>query len=212
MNSGTLHRLFLFGFFTIAVAGCTGPNGLNVPAGSAIDEGGFGDPTARNNLVMTGRIATEHLDRRFAASVPTTINFAFDSAELSQDARSVLDRQAHFMLQFPELRFSVYGHTDLVGSDAYNEGLGRRRATAMVRYLVGRGVDISRLDALVSFGEQRPLVPTPSSERANRRTVTRVAGFQQDNRLVLDGKYGQIVYRNYVGTAGPGNTISAVEE
>lgn len=184
----------------LSLAGCTGTR-LNRIAGYSIDEGGFGDATSRNMAVMTGDTALIHLGARFAESVPTTINFAFDSDRLDATARAVLDQQANFMRQFPELRFSVYGHTDKVGSDAYNEALGRRRAQAAVAYLSQRGISLSRLDALVSLGERRPLVPTDSRERANRRTVTEVAGFVSGDALVLDGKYAQVVYRQYVGSA-----------
>jgi outer membrane protein OmpA-like peptidoglycan-associated protein len=190
-------RGFIAGLSLAGLAACD----FNRPAGSAVDEGGFGAATMRNMRVMDGSAAVAHLGTRFADAVPTTINFPFDSAALTPTARAVLDRQADFMRQFPELRFSVYGHTDLVGSDRYNVALGRRRAAAVVAYLGARGVAAARLDALVSFGETRPLVPTRSPEPANRRTVTEVAGFVSAHPLVLDGKYAQIVYRAYVAGA-----------
>ncbi|SFI88149.1 OmpA family protein [Jannaschia pohangensis] len=193
-----------------ALGACTGTK-LNNVAGAEIDEGTFGNPTMQNMLVMSGEVsAISHLGSRFAAEVPTTINFAFNSASLDGTARGILDQQANFIRQFPEVRFSVYGHTDKVGSAAYNQNLGRRRAQAAVSYLVQRGISRSRLDALVSFGEERPVVPTNGQERANRRTVTEVAGFVAGNPLVLDGKYGQIVYRRYTGrfTAPAGSVTS----
>jgi outer membrane protein OmpA-like peptidoglycan-associated protein len=131
--------------------------------------------------------------------VPTTINFAFNSATLDAEAQAILRQQAHFIRQFPEVRFSVYGHTDLVGSAAYNQRLGLRRARAAVDYLVSLGVERSRLDALVSLGETQPIVATQTEERRNRRTVTEVTGFVQNHPMVLDGRYAQIVYRTYTG-------------
>ena len=89
----------------------------------------------------------------------------------------MLDRQAHWIKQFPEVRFRVFGHTDAVGSNAYNKSLGLRRARAAVNYLVSRGISRNRLEAVVSFGETQPLIPTPERERRNRRTVTEVSGF-----------------------------------
>jgi outer membrane protein OmpA-like peptidoglycan-associated protein len=175
---------------------------FNRPAGASIDEGAFGDPTRLNMQAMMGRgEALGHLGGRFAAAVPTTINFPFGSAALTAEARAALDAQAAFMRQFPELRFSVFGHTDLVGSQAANEALGRRRAEAAVAYLASRGISTSRLEALVSFGERRPLVPTQGPERANRRTVTEVGGFVPGQGLELDGKYARIAYRAYVASA-----------
>jgi outer membrane protein OmpA-like peptidoglycan-associated protein len=196
-------RLVLSGLGLGLLGGCTGTL-LNDVAGASVDEGGFGAPTMQNMAAMSSGQAVGVLGGRFAAAVPTTINFAFNSAQLSPEAQRVLDQQADFMRRFPEVRFSVYGHTDLVGSSDYNQALGRRRAEAAVAYLGTRGIPRSRLDALVSFGESRPVEATDGRSRANRRTVTEVAGFVQGNGLVLDGKYAQIVYRSYVAGAASG--------
>lgn len=192
---------------TLGLTAC-GPGQVfdgNREAGSQIDEGGFGDPTTTNALYHTGRLHyAEVLSRRFAEEVPTTINFAFNSATLDPEARAILQRQAAFIRHFPEVRFSVYGHTDLVGSAAYNHQLGLRRARAAVNYLVSLGVERSRLEALVSLGETQPLVATEAEERRNRRTVTEVTGFVQSHPMVLDGRYAQIVYRSYAGAGASG--------
>lgn len=193
---------------TLALAACGPGQGLDGgrEAGARIDEGGFGDPTRNNFLYHTGRLHyAEVLAQRFAEEVPTTINFAFNSATLDPEAQAVLRQQAAFIRQFPEVRFSVYGHTDLVGSNAYNQRLGQRRARAAVNYLVGLGIERSRLDALVSLGETQPIVATQSEERRNRRTVTEVTGFVRNHPMVLDGRYAQIVYRAYSGGEGGGS-------
>lgn len=182
-------------------------------AGQAPNDGGFGNATMNNILIQSGQMSyAVSLSRRFAETVPTTINFAFDSAELDAQARAALDQQANFINQFPEVRFAVYGHTDLVGSSAYNYQLGLRRARAAVAYLVSRGVSQSRLEALVSEGETMPLIATQQPERANRRTVTDVQGFVQTNRSVLDGKYAEIIYRDYVASAGVTQATIATPE
>jgi peptidoglycan-associated lipoprotein len=171
--------------------------------GSAIDEGAFGNPTMNNILYHSGeRDFVALLADRFVAEVPTTITFAFNSATLDPEARAILRQQAHFIRTFPEVHFSVYGHTDLVGSQSYNQQLGLRRARAVVDFLVSQGVDRGRLDALVSRGESEPLVATQDQERRNRRTVTEVSGFVRGNPLVHDGRYAQIVYRAYTITGG----------
>lgn len=183
----------------LGLAGCS-----NVPLGSGLDEGGFGNPTMNNFLYVTGeREFVALLADRFAAEVPTTITFAFNSAALDPEARAILRQQATFIRNFPEARFSVYGHTDLVGSAAQNQRLGLRRARAVVDFLVSEGVQRGRLDALVSLGETQPIVATEAEDRRNRRTVTEVSGFVRSNPLVLDGRYAQIVYRGYAsGQAG----------
>lgn len=172
-------------------------------AGAPVDDGGFGNATMNNVLSQSGDSTYRiNLARRFAAEVPSTINFAFNSYALDEEARAVLRAQAEWIRQFPEVRFKVFGHTDLVGSTAYNRQLGLRRAEAAVLYLVSQGISRSRLEAVVSYGEEQPLIVTEGEERRNRRTVTEVSGFVESHPSVLNGRYAEIVFRDYVASAG----------
>ena len=171
-------------------------------AGQFIDGGSFGNATSNNSGIQSGdRNYSIQLGQRFAAEAPSTINFEFDSVVLDAQARAALDQQANWIRQFPEVKFRVYGHTDAVGSTAYNKRLGLRRAQTVVRYLTARGISRSRLEAVVSFGETQPVIATPNRERQNRRTVTEVNGFIENHPSLLDGKYAQVVYREYVESA-----------
>jgi outer membrane protein OmpA-like peptidoglycan-associated protein len=193
-------RLVLIGA-ALALSACS-PSDIFLEAGSSLNNTGFGEATARNAGLHSGQIsAMIDLSRRFASEVPSTINFAFDSAVLDEGARANLRQQADWIKQFPEVRFRVYGHTDLVGSDAYNRRLGKRRADAAVNYLVSQGISRSRLEAVASFGETQPLVVTTEPERRNRRTVTEVTGFVQSHPGVLNGKYAAVIFREYVASA-----------
>ncbi|QBF32954.1 OmpA family protein [Thalassococcus sp. S3] len=201
----TIPALLVFG--TITLAACTtdqGPVGTAFfrEAGAQVDSGFFGNATANNIMVQSGeRDFAIDLARRFASEVPSTITFAFNSAQLDESARQTLRHQADWIRQFPEVRFRVFGHTDAVGSNAYNKRLGLRRANAVVHYLSTLGISRSRLEAVVSFGETRPLIVTEGRERRNRRTVTEVSGFVKRHPTLLDGKYAQVVYREYVESA-----------
>ena len=186
---------------TLALAACGSPT-WNAPAGAYLDEGQFGNPTMSNMLVQSGKLSqVEHLNNRFSAEIDSVVTFAFDSDQLSPQARAVIARQAAWIRQFPEVAFRVYGHTDLVGSASYNKALGLRRANAVVAELVRNGVNGGRLEALVSFGETQPLIVTQGRERANRRTVTEVFGFVGGRSTMLDGKYAEVIYREFVESA-----------
>lgn len=143
------------------------------------------------------------LAKRFGQEVPDTVNFAFNSARLDANSRAILTEQARWIAQFPEVRFRVFGHTDLVGSSTYNKRLGLRRARAVVNYLVSQGISRSRLEAVVSYGETRPLIQTETREARNRRTVTEVSGFVGRHPTVLEGKYAEVIQREYVESAVP---------
>ena len=182
-------------------------------AGSLTDNGSFGDANMNNHLAMTSEDNfVINLANRFAQEVPNTINFAFDSAALDAEAQATLRQQAHWIRQFPEVRFRVYGHTDAVGTSAYNKALGLRRAQAAVAYLTSQGISRSRLEAMASFGETQPLVVTQGRERRNRRTVTEVSGFVKSNPIIMDGKYAEVVYREYIASAVPASTLIMVTE
>ncbi len=163
----------------------------------------FSVATRSNMQVMRGGAPLVSLQARFAAEVPSMVTFPFDSAALEAPARAALDAQADWMRQFPELGFRVYGFADEVGPGPYNEALGRRRAEAVVAHLAVRGVSRGRLEALVSYGERYPIVPNAGRERLNRRVVTQVSGFVARHPSVLNGKYAEVVFREYVASAVP---------
>ena len=197
---------------SVLIAGCTSSDPIvtqfHREAGAVVDNGSFGNATLNNALAQTGQqqFAVD-LAKRFAGEVDTTVNFAFNSAQLDSASQAVLRQQADWIRQFPEIRFRVYGHTDLVGSDGFNKRLGLRRARTVVNFLVQQGIDRSRLEAVASFGETQPVVSTQNRERRNRRTVTEVSGFVRGHPSVLDGKYAQIVFRDYVTSAEAPSTL-----
>lgn len=182
---------------------------FNKEAGSLLDTGEFGNATMNNVQIMNGeKQYTYDLSQRFANEVLSTVNFAFNSAVLDAGARDTLREQAMWIRQFPEVRFRVYGHADAVGSAGYNKSLGLKRAHAVVNYLTSQGISRTRLEAVASFGEEQPLIVTQGRERRNRRTVTEVSGFVSSHPMVMDGKYAQIVYREYVASATARSTLT----
>ncbi len=199
-------RFFLMGTAGLALGACAGPHSsFDREAGVLIDEGGFGNPTMNNHLVQTGRISlAEIMSRRFHAEVPSMVNFAFDSARLDGEAMAILKQQAHWMRQFPELRFRIYGHTDAVGSASYNQALGMRRARAVQNALVSLGVPRRSIEAVVSRGQTQPLIVSEGREPANRRTVTEISGLVR-RATRMDGEYAQILHRRYVSSASDGS-------
>lgn len=209
MKSTLRTALILSSLAVLSLTGC-GQNSFLAEAGSEVDEGNFGRPTMINSMAMTEGDATVAVGRRFEAEAPTTVTFEFNHAELTPQAIAALDQQADWILQFPEVRFSVYGHADAVGSNGYNYNLGLRRAKAVVAYLVSKGINGARLEALVSYGETQPVINTQSPEERNRRAVTEVSGFAKGLSGELNGKYAAIIFREYVEGATrqhPSNTI-----
>lgn len=85
-----------------------------------------------------------------------TIHFGFDQSKLNSKTQKLLTQIADDVLEHPDFRLRIEGHTDERGSREYNIGLGWRRAHAVVAYLVKQGVNQKNIDA-VSFGKEHPL-------------------------------------------------------
>jgi len=99
------------------------------------------------------------------------VNFEHDSARLTQAAGTTLDRAAASLRAEPGVRFEIAGHTDDVGADAYNDRLSQARADAVLRFLVGRGIEAARMSAH-GYGERQPIDSNQTSEgRARNRRV-----------------------------------------
>ncbi|SEJ86735.1 Outer membrane protein OmpA [Pseudomonas linyingensis] len=101
--------------------------------------------------------------------------FAFDSATLTPAAEATLDTVVEKLRGADVLAIRVDGHTDSVGSDAYNQGLSERRAASVVDYLIGQGVAAEKLSSQ-GFGESKPIEDngTDAGRAQNRRVEIHV--------------------------------------
>ncbi|HYV65183.1 MAG TPA: OmpA family protein [Myxococcales bacterium] len=112
---------------------------------------------------------------------PVSVYFAFDSSEISGDARSVLMKGAGQAQTRRDLDLRIEGNCDERGTTEYNLALGQRRADAAKNYLVNLGVDGSRITT-VSNGKEKPRAPghDEQSWAENRRAdvipTTRAVG------------------------------------
>ena len=98
--------------------------------------------------------STSTLDQLFLEEVGDAY-FDYDSAEIRDDAKSALRKDADFFKKYPTMRITIEGHCDERGSTEYNLALGDRRASAVKSYLVGLGIPGDRLNT-VSYGKEKP--------------------------------------------------------
>lgn len=98
--------------------------------------------------------------------------FDFDSAELRPESIRELERVVDFMNQLSAATALIEGHTDSIGSEAYNLALSERRAKSVYDYLVSRGVNPGRLETL-GRGESYPIADndTEMGRQRNRRVM-----------------------------------------
>ena len=99
------------------------------------------------------------------------VNFEFDKSNIDAASSVVLDAAADQLKECPNVAVRVEGHTDHIGTDAYNQGLSERRAEAVMSHLINRGVAGSRLTS-VGYGESQPIASNDTDEgRALNRRV-----------------------------------------
>ena len=116
------------------------------------------------------------------------VNFKFDRPKTGEknieptlqlptaDSIAILDQAIDALKRYPEIKVELDGHTDSIGTDAYNQKLSERRAQIVYGYLTSHGIDASRITAVKGFGESQPIDTNATKEgRArNRRTEMKV--------------------------------------
>ena len=112
-------------------------------------------------------------------NMPGNITFAFDSATLQPQFQPVLNNVAQTLNEYNQTVIEVAGHTDSVGSDAYNQKLSVDRANSVAGYLSSRGVSMTRM-IVTGAGETHPVASndTEAGRAQNRRVEITIVPVQ----------------------------------
>jgi peptidoglycan-associated lipoprotein len=150
-------------FGTPTTAGTTWTAGQtpgNVPLTVAATDARGGTATSTVTVQVTRRIELVFED----------VHFDFDRFTLRPDALKILDDAVSKLSQNPNVRITIEGHADSIGTSEYNLALGERRANSVRDYLTTRGIMNTRLRT-VSYGEDRPIAEnrTAQGRAQNRR-------------------------------------------
>lgn len=134
--------------------------------------------TSKEDAELAARLLEEKRLREEAAKPKVVKNefkdeniyFAYDSSDLSDQARLILNNNAEYLRRHSSLTATVEGHCDDRGSEQYNIALGKRRAESVKKFLVDQGISNDRL-VTISYGENKPIVPghDETSWAKNRR-------------------------------------------
>jgi outer membrane protein OmpA-like peptidoglycan-associated protein len=123
----------------------------------------------------------------------TTVLFKFGSDKLATDAKQQLDQMVTSQNQYKRYFIAVEGFTDRVGSADYNEALSRRRADAVVEYLVGQhNIPVYRIH-MVGLGKIKPVdeAKNRAARAKNRRVEVTVFSADQGAMAMNNGSTGQ---------------------
>jgi outer membrane protein len=141
------------------------------PPAAPVDSDGDGVVDADDQCPNTprgSRVDAKGCECDFSLS----LKFEFDSSALHDDDKRRLDELATRLKNANWAIGNVEGHTDSIGSDAYNQRLSERRAQAVVDYLASKGLDRSRA-TVIGHGESKPIADngTDAGRAQNRRVV-----------------------------------------
>jgi len=144
----------------LAACSTTGDKGGDVAVedhsaeGSGL-EGGEGAVTS--GVSGYGDLSIESLNDPDSPLSQRVIYFAFDSSEVAEEDRPLVEAHAAFLVANPDITVAVEGHTDERGAREYNIGLGDQRAQSVRRMLEFQGVSPAQI-SVVSYGEEKPAV------------------------------------------------------
>ncbi|MBN9143166.1 outer membrane protein OmpA-like peptidoglycan-associated protein [Novosphingobium sp. 1748] len=123
----------------------------------------------QNDLRGTG-VEVIKRNNQIVLEMPSDVTFAFDKHDIQPRFYGVLDAVSRTLGKYPATYVDVNGHTDAIGSYAYNQRLSERRAGAVADYLADRSVNGARMH-VQGFGKTEPIASnaTISGRAANRR-------------------------------------------
>lgn len=118
------------------------------------------------------KLAQQELD---AALKNKRVEFVYAKDKLTKKSQKIVDQVAAILKKHPQIRIEIAGHTDSDGTAERNLKLSQRRANAVKKYLISKGIDPKRLVAK-GYGESKPLVKndTAAHKQLNRRVEFKV--------------------------------------
>jgi len=146
------------------------------------------DRQARELAMEIPGATVERVGEGIIVTFDSGILFDFDSDQLRPEARQNLANLAASLQKYPRSNVLLVGHTDSIGSDAYNQALSERRARAAMNYLVSQGVAAARITA-VGRGETEPVADneTEAGRQANRRVEVAIFASEEYRRELSSG-------------------------
>jgi outer membrane protein OmpA-like peptidoglycan-associated protein len=117
-----------------------------------------------------------------------TVNFDFNSANLTTLAKTNLDKLVTVLKNNPDTNINIYGHTDSIGSDAVNLRISAQRAAAVKNYFVANGISASRMFT-EGLGKSSPIASndTDAGRAKNRRVEFAITA---NEKMINDAKSG----------------------
>ena len=115
---------------------------------------------------LEGMIAVEDGIKKLKTEM---IYFDFDKSYIRQDASKELDKLVEVMIEYPNMVIKIESHTDSRGVAVYNDYLSDKRAKSTRKYIISKGIDASRIESAIGYGEQQLLNECDGSVRCTEQ-------------------------------------------
>jgi len=157
-----LVQRILIGLAVAGLVGCSSTGGkdsvmVEDRSGTGMEAAGATGEATTSGVSSYGDLTIESLNDPNSPLAQRVIYFAYDSSEVAEQDRPLVEAHAAFLAANPTVKVTVEGHTDERGSREYNIGLGDHRAQAVRRMLEFQGVAPNQI-TVVSYGEEKPAV------------------------------------------------------
>lgn len=159
LKDKTMKNIILFGALGAALVGCSNVDTCDTSA----------TPVSVEQAAVPGSSAD------FSKNVKDKVFFGFDQYKISPEAMPSLNDQATWLKLYSSAKVTIEGNCDSRGTDAYNLGLGERRAKSVKDALVKLGVSADRIST-ISFGKEKAAPGTDVNTHALNRNATTVVG------------------------------------
>lgn len=132
--------------------------------------------TTKDNEMVNVDITMKRLEEMIAVEKgikklkTDMIYFEFDKSQVRPDAAKELNKLVSVMKEYPGMAIKIESHTDSRGSGAYNEYLSDKRAKSTRDYIVSQGIDASRIESAVGYGESQLLNKCDGTVRCSEAT------------------------------------------
>ena len=133
-------------------------------------------------MILEQNLKEKNVEVNIVSNIDVVMNidpiyFNFDKYTLTSVAKQSLDSLILFLIQNPEVKIIIKGHTDALGTSKYNYSLAQKRIKSTIAYLEKQGIDYSRIQNSVNSGESEPaesnVLPNgkdnPKGRKLNRR-------------------------------------------
>jgi peptidoglycan-associated lipoprotein len=159
------------------MAGCSSTGGTK-GGDVAVEDRGAAEGATTTGVGAYGDLSIESLSDPNSPLSQRVIYFAFDSSEVAEEDRPLVEMHAAFLAANPGVKVSLEGHADERGAREYNIGLGDHRAQSVRRMLELQGVAAAQVGT-VSYGEEKPAVDghDESAWAMNRRVELVYVGY-----------------------------------